>query len=513
MERSDSPSPALSPIRKKKRRRLGIRGTLTLQLLLIVSFSLVAVNLIVSRQIQQGNEQQIAADMRALQSNAAVYTRQSLMFNQQNNDEEGFRNVATDLLSQLRSATGRDIAAYSLEGVRLAGTGPQRDDDPTDDLRCAIGGKAAFHLQYAGSVLTVRFSCPAVVSDKTVGILRFTSDYSSLVRQGRDISRIVLIVTAAVFLLIFIMVQIAANRVVRPVLRLAEDSARAARKIAKGASSPPSGSVGRLTRRRDEIGQLSANYEGLLRTIDTQFRRIRDDNDHIRRLYEYDQTLFNNVTHELKTPLTTIQGYAELLEDDGGRDPALYARAVGHIAGESRRLHDMVVRLLDMSSLSREEETQPVDLSALADSVCDAMALKAGRYGNVIRRELPSSLILAGKEGRLRELLINLLDNAIKYGEPGREIALSLKTREMNAVLTVANAGPGIPPDRLEDIFTPFYRLDKQASREMGSSGLGLSICRKIAEEHGGTIRAESIPGDITRFIVTLPLGKEALDP
>ena len=509
-------------IRKKKTQkpkqpfRFGIRIKLMLQLLVLFVVGLTVINLLVFLQIRQSNETRIAADMRELLTNSKIYTRQVLMLNQQNNEEEGFQAIASDLLSQLRTATGREAAAYTVEGTLLHKTNDDALSGSDADLINAMNGTPSYSLTYTKkNGLDVLFSCPMVVEEKPVGILRFYADYSDMARQGRNTQLLVFWVTFAVSLITFLLVLVFANRIVRPVQTLARDSDSVARRIGSESGGEISDDVDALTGRRDEIGELALNYRKMLTKINEQFRLLQEDADHIRSLYEYDRTFFNNVTHELKTPLTTIQGYAELLQSDARTDETFYQKAVGHIEAESRRLHEMVVHLLDIAALNQKLPFEKVDLAALTVSVAEAMSLKARRYGNTFalsgfsgRPDHPGRFV-RGQQERLRELLINLLDNAIKYGKENTPIAVVLDSTETKIFFSVENAGEGIPPDQLDKLCIPFYRVDKQRSRERGSSGLGLSICQKIVEEHGGNITIQSQLHESVTVTVMLPRWEE----
>ena len=114
--------------------------------------------------------------------------------------------------------------------------------------------------------------------------------------------------------------------------------------------------------------------------------------------------------------------------------------------------------------------------------------------------------MIEGREDRIRQVFINLIDNAIKYGEPKKDIVISIAARARMVRIAVINKGDGMDEEELSHIFEPFYRVDKECSRELGSSGLGLAITKKIMEEHGGSIEAECSPDGYTIFKVYFPL-------
>ena len=155
-------------------------------------------------------------------------------------------------------------------------------------------------------------------------------------------------------------------------------------------------------------------------------------------------------------------------------------------------------------------EKRTVDLAQTGISVAQALDIKAKRYEMWIETQLPEPLPVWGVADRLRQVLINLVDNAIKYGESRTPILLKGTVIKGYVVLAVRNRGKGLNPEEQERIFEPFYRVDKTYSREQGSSGLGLSICRKIMEEHEGKIYVRSSPGAHTVFYIRLKAAQES---
>ena len=262
--------------------------------------------------------------------------------------------------------------------------------------------------------------------------------------------------------------------------------------------------------RRDEVGEMSRNFSIMLEMIGSQFQRMQTDRDRIMKLMGSRQEFYNNMTHELKTPLTTIQGYAQLMEADHGEDEQLTSQGLQQILPESTRMHQMVLQLLEMSDKSIYMERRLVDLARTGISVAQALDIKAKRYEMWIETELSEALPVWGVEERLRQVLINLVDNAIKFGESRTPILIKGSIKKGYVLLAVRNQGKGLNPEERERIFEPFYRVDKAYSREQGSSGLGLSICRKIMEEHEGKIYVRSRPGAHTVFYIRLKAAQES---
>ena len=191
----------------------------------------------------------------------------------------------------------------------------------------------------------------------------------------------------------------------------------------------------------------------------------------------------------------------------------MFYNGIEHILQESTRLHRMVIQLLEMQDKGRYIRMGQVDAAAVLRSVTDAMQTKAKRYKNCLILDVKQGdYLVEGQEDRIRQVLINLIDNGIKYGRIGGNIRIRLEKEDGAVQITVENQGEGMDKEELSHIFEPFYRADKERSREMGSSGLGLSISKKIMEEHGGTIQAESEPGGYTIFRVCFPAAGERRD-
>jgi two-component system phosphate regulon sensor histidine kinase PhoR len=231
----------------------------------------------------------------------------------------------------------------------------------------------------------------------------------------------------------------------------------------------------------------------------------------LRHLERVRQDFVANVSHELKTPLTSILGYAETLLD-GGLDDALNRRAfVETIQEQAARLRAIVDDLLVLAELERPDAALalgPVDVGALARSVTTALAPRAFAEGLALSCDAPDGeTLVLGDRGRLEQLLFNLVDNALKYTERGL-VRVGVRKEGKLVRIEVEDTGPGIPEEAMGRIFERFYRVDAARSREVPGTGLGLSIVRHIVELHRGKIEAGNRPEGGARFAVVLPLAR-----
>jgi two-component system phosphate regulon sensor histidine kinase PhoR len=242
---------------------------------------------------------------------------------------------------------------------------------------------------------------------------------------------------------------------------------------------------------------------------------VARDTTELRRLIEIRRDFVANVSHELKTPLAAIRGYAETLRDGALEEPETAARFTGRILRQCRRLQALLDDLLTLSRLESLElppQREPVDLNLLVARTLDLVS-SAAREKQVELRFEPGPLEpVAGDPDGIERMIVNLIDNALKYNRPGGEVRVRLAARDGEALIEVADTGIGIPQEAIPRIFERFYRVDKGRSREEGGTGLGLAIVKHVAQAHGGQVEVESRIGRGSTFRVRLPVAGEA-DP
>jgi len=217
-----------------------------------------------------------------------------------------------------------------------------------------------------------------------------------------------------------------------------------------------------------------------------------------------------NASHELRTPLTSIRGFVEALEDGAMEEPATGRRFLEKIRLHADRMATLVSDLLELSRLESGERPPawaPVAPAEVAEDVAASLAGAAARKGVALHRADREAPTVVSDADRLRQILENLVENAVKYTPAGGRIEITTRPAAGGgAEVVVADDGPGIPPEHVPRIFERFYRVDKARSRELGGTGLGLSIAKHLAEGMGASVSVESQPGRGTRFTVTLPL-------
>jgi signal transduction histidine kinase len=220
-----------------------------------------------------------------------------------------------------------------------------------------------------------------------------------------------------------------------------------------------------------------------------------------------------NASHELRTPLTSIRGFVEALEDGAVAEPETAQRFLGKIRTHADRMASLVDDLLELSRLEsgerppRYEEVLPSEV--VEDVVASFSRLAQSRGIHLLRGDDTAPAVTTDAD-RVRRILENLVENAVKYTGPGGRVEVSSRRGpEEGAVFEVKDNGPGIGAEHLSRIFERFYRVDKARSRELGGTGLGLAIVRHLAEGMGATVTVESAVGQGTTFRVSVPAGRE----
>lgn len=239
---------------------------------------------------------------------------------------------------------------------------------------------------------------------------------------------------------------------------------------------------------KDELYEMVTTFNELMRQLKESFKK--------------QEQFVSDASHELKTPLSIIKSYAELLKRRGKANPELIAESIDVIEQEAERMQLLVNQLLDLAKNKQAFPHEPIDLVPLVKKV---HRIFADAYDRKIHLDIAEkSVLIKGNEKQIEQVVYILLSNAIKYSE--KEIALHLYVKQQFAVLDVIDKGIGIPEEEQKRIFDRFYRIDKARSRQTGGTGLGLAIANEIVKHHGGTIEVVSEIGKGSTFTVNIPM-------
>lgn len=294
---------------------------------------------------------------------------------------------------------------------------------------------------------------------------------------------------------------------------------RSLRPLAEVEQTAAAIAAGQLDRRvperdpRTEVGRLSQALNGMLAQIQRAMASSESSADQARTSEERMRRFITDASHELRTPLTTIRGFAELYRQGAARDVEML---MSRIESESRRMGLLVEDLLLLAQLDAQRplEHNRVDLLTLAtDAVHDAQSIAPQRRIRVEVFDGPGTPEVLGDEARLRQVLSNLVANALQHTPENAGVTVRVGTDGDSSVLEVCDEGPGMGPDDAQRIFERFYRADSSRARASGGTGLGLSIVDSLVYAHGGSVSVSTAPGQGCRFRVQLPRFADAVAP
>jgi two-component system phosphate regulon sensor histidine kinase PhoR len=270
----------------------------------------------------------------------------------------------------------------------------------------------------------------------------------------------------------------------------------------------------------EEDIQVFSGKEWVLHAVGTRFREggragegaviLLHDVTGMKMLESMRRDFVANVSHELKTPITSIKGFVETLKDCSPDDRENTGKFLDIISKHTERLTLLVEDLLKLSRIEQAEELGDIALergsvSEVLDAAASMMAERAGQKDVRITVTCPESITARINAAMLEQAVLNLLDNAVKYSEPGGVVEVAARRTASEVVIRVKDSGCGIAKEHLPHIFERFYRVDKARSRQLGGTGLGLAIVKHVAHGHGGRVDIESEPGKGSTFSIFLP--------
>ena len=265
-------------------------------------------------------------------------------------------------------------------------------------------------------------------------------------------------------------------------------------------------------------------HEPVRRIFDLRVVPLADDNGHdtegaigvffdisrLERLERVRQEFLSNVSHELRTPLTAILAFVETLETGTLEENDNNRRFLAIIRKNAARMHTLIDDILELSAIEAgnvKVEPSDIELYPLVNDVVTSLAAKASAEEIVINNQVDPAAVIYADPSRLEQMLINLLENAIKFNRKQGEVTIRSESGAVNRIM-VHDTGEGIPAQHLERLFERFYRVDRARSRELGGTGLGLAIVKHLARAHGGEVRVESKLGEGSTFWIDLPAGQ-----
>ena len=356
------------------------------------------------------------------------------------------------------------------------------EEEVKEGIKEAKEGKAVVNLKYTNNGVQGILTYPVYVDASYMGIVTINKGYNEAFSSYMHTYIFITLIEFSVFFVIYILAYIMTSKITKPIVTLT----KAVKQVGEGKYD-----VEIKGDSKDEVGVLSKEFINMRNKIKEQIETINFEKDKVERLEKVRTGFFNSVTHELKTPLTAISGYAEMLKEEIVEDKEFNKRAIERIYSESERLHSLVLELIDVSKGISfvDEEKKPIEMDRMLNDICDDMNIKAKKYSLDIHRNISSGNIF-GQVNKVKALLINIIDNAVKYSINGEAIVIMAYNEGDYYKVEIINKSEPIPNSIYNNIFEPFIKSDK--SIEDRSRGLGLYICSEIIKDHNGEIRIEN---------------------
>ncbi|WP_063567596.1 HAMP domain-containing sensor histidine kinase [Paenibacillus sp. O199] len=493
--------------------RISIKLKFSVFLAALLILTVVVLSSLVLRGIERNQQTQIETILSQQTRLVNLNVRQSYYTESVRLEQEVFlQQNGRRLAQELASSTGLPIALYDMKGQQVGSSIMSEESaDITATLNYALQNKIAYHEQ--GD--TLLYVAPLDGPDGQMGAVRMQYPVQSYHEFYARILQLFMWAGIAVVGLSFILGYLFYNRFAVAITRLKKsaDSIREGHYITE---SPVS--------RKDELGELgqgiyymSTSIQQNIEAMHAEQQKLQLAIEKLQALEQQQKQYIGNISHEFKTPLTSIKAYVELL-DMYKDDPQLLDDATSNIGKETERLYEMVEKVLHLSALEKydfENQAEDVEVRALLEDACGRMRGKAEKFALNMEVTLLPAVIRSDRES-LMHIFINLLDNAIKYNVPGGVIRVSneLRMQERQAVIRIFNSGTPIPDEASEKIFEPFYTVNKDRARKTGGTGLGLSLVKQFVEKQGGTITllpSDPKHGEGTTFQLVFPLAHSSL--
>jgi signal transduction histidine kinase len=461
--------------------------------IILMIFSLL-LNIMIRQVLISNMENSIKTSLEEIMRSTREYVKYRLAISNSFSDRDGFKHDASYIAKYVALNNESECKLLDMKGSLIYSERTSLSEEITsDNIKKAEKGQAVVDLKYSGSDAHGILAFPIYINSNYVGIIVLDKSYSDSYITYKKTIQFITLGELLVFFFIFILTFIMTSKITKPITVLT----KAVKQVGQGNYN-----VQLKAKGKDEIGILSKEFINMKDKINEQIQTIKLEKEKVEKLEKGRRSFFNNVTHELKTPLTAISGYAEMLLEGIVVDEGFKRRANERIYLESERLHKLVLELISVAKgiSSLEEEKKPIDMYKLLNEICDDMNIKAGKYSMTINRKIEAGYIF-GQPDRIRQVIINIIDNAIKYSVNGEFISIKAYISEGNYNIEVENKAEPIPDEIFKNIFDPFVK--RGGNKEEQSRGLGLYICSEIIKEHGGVINLEN--GEIIKTKVKIP--------
>lgn len=387
------------------------------------------------------------------------------------------------LAKQLSKVSGQLTVLYDINGEKI---GESAAESKASNIEKALSYALQNKIAYQVEQDSLYYLAPLTKSGEQFGVVQLNYSLEGYLNFYNYIRILFIYIGAGVFIVSFILGYIYFNSFANEILKLKNMADR----IRTGQYNIE------VPHRRDELGKLGEGIYDMSRQILKKIKDMQAEQqkltlavNKLSNLEKQQKEFIGNITHEFKTPLTSVKAYLDLLEMYPD-DPELMETAREKIKQETERLYEMVDKVLQLSALEKydfEYTMEKIDVMQIIHQVCSSLKGKMDKFGIKLETELKEVFIETDREN-LIIILVNLLDNAIKYNKPQGNILIKSYAVSSNVFIEISDTGIGMPEEAEFKVFDPFYTVDKNRSRQNGGVGLGLALIKKLVEKQGGTV-------------------------
>ncbi|BCJ93912.1 hypothetical protein acsn021_14810 [Anaerocolumna cellulosilytica] len=466
-------------------------------LLLLVVFFL---SLLVLQGIKSNQQNQYEQYLSQQAKTANTYFIQRILSEENKVPQTFLSAKGQEFARQLESISGQTLVLYDKQGKLIS---KKVTDTESDRIKHALDYALDNKTAYLVIEDSLYYLTPLIAGNEQLGVIQFYYSLSEHQSFYNNIRQLFIYIGAIVFFLSFLIGNIYFNAFASGIIKLD----KMVDKIREGHYATT------ILKRRDEIGKLSQGIHAMSGQIQKTIQGLKEEEVKltlaVNKLSQLDiqqKQFIGNVTHEFKTPLTSIKAYIDLLEMYPD-DEALLQTAITNIKSETGRLYEMVDKVLQLSALEKydfELKLEKLAVKQILETVINSLKGRMDKFGIKLSAEL-RDIYIEGDKDSLVIVLINLLDNAIKYNKTNGQIFVKTYELRYQVFIEIADTGIGIPEELVQKVFEPFYTVDKNRARENGGAGLGLSLVKKHTESMGGSVSLLNTGMEGTSFKITFP--------
>lgn len=461
-------------------------------ILIVLGLSL---NISVRKILKDNMESSITSSMKEVMKSTRESIKYTLSQRNYLYKDKALKEEANYLLDYISQNFDSTLQICDISGNVLASNLSFKPIEISQNLSEVKEGKTIVNIKYKNNELIGILSYPIIINESYIGIINLNKDYTPLYEEYYKATNILTLIEIILIVFIFLLSTRLTNKIAKPITNLTI----AAKSLGEGNYD-----VLLNTEGTDEISILSREFLNMKNKIKEQILDIESEKEKVERLALSRKIFFDTVTHELKTPLTSIIGYSEMILENVVDDEEFKKRAVSRIYSESQRLNTLVLEIIKISKglSSIKEEYIEFNIKELLEQVIADMSIKAEKYNLNIIYNLEDS-ILKIKVNKIKEVFINLIDNAIKYSNniDDNNIEIHGYMEDNFYKVSVINEANPIPEEIYSHVFEPFIKIN--SDEDNYSSGLGLYLCSEIIKDHNGSITLSN--GNKVEATVSLP--------